>query len=354
MTDDAVGAIHRNDLHGWAAATLRRSEADPSSTTPDTLELAERALSTCRSIGERRAAEHRLVAGVLTGAGVAVDPPDPLVSPAQRIELTVPLSPDALDTAIEALAQIGYRRHHAWSPGAERSLRRTSHEIVVARSDDVTRTVRLRWRQPQRRTTVARAWAPTPADWAAVDTPAGAWWVYHGLRPARLVAERIGFASRDHADLEPFLVTPTSLIGPVLDVAEVGPDDCVLDLGCGDGRIVIAAAERFGCRGLGIEQDARRAADAAAAVEQRGLTGRVRIVEGDGLAADLSDVTAATLFLPTVVARRVLPSLLERLAPGARIVLHEQSPLHGVTEPDRSTAIVTDDAVTVAHRWDRR
>lgn len=351
MPDGPIAAIHRNDLHGWAVRTLERAATDPAPPSSADVELAGRARAACASIGERRLSEHRRVADLLTAAGVDVEPPPSSARPAQRIEMTVEIGLDDLETAIDTLAREGYRRHQTWGAGAERSLRRVSHEIAVARSDDVTHTVRLRWRAPRRSRAVARMLTPTPADWATVDLPSWAWWGYRAVRPVRLVAERLGLASRDHADLEPFLVTPTTLVPAVLDAAGVGPDDRVLDLGCGDGRILIVAAQRFGCRALGIEQSPERAAEAVAAVEHHGLGDLVEVVEGDGLDADLAGVTVAMLFLPTVVVRRVLPALLSRLDPGARVVLHEQSPLHGVPEPDRSVPIVTDDAVTVAHRW---
>lgn len=193
---------------------------------------------------------------------------------------------------------------------------------------------------------------PTPADWAAVDLPSWAWRGYSIVRPVRLLGERIR-ATPDHAALEPFLATPSSLIDPLLDLAEVTAADTLVDIGCGDGRIVVGAAERHGCRAVGYEYDESLVTAARARVADARLGHLVEIVRGDGLSADLGGVTVAMLFVPMGVARRIVPALLDRLPSGARIVLHEQTPLPaGMPSPDRSSAIVTADAVTVGRRWD--
>ena len=88
--------------------------------------------------------------------------------------------------------------------------------------------------------------ARTPADWDAVELPTRMWWAYSVVRPIRFVAERLGLRSSDHSALEPFLVTPRSLIAPLLDVASVGADDVVFDFGSGDGRFVVHCSDRTG------------------------------------------------------------------------------------------------------------
>ena len=187
-----------------------------------------------------------------------------------------------------------------------------------------------------------------------VDLPDRLWWAYGVVRPIRLVAERIGVASNEHGHLEPFLVTPRTLLEPLFDVAALSEDDVFADIGCGDGRIVVAAARRHGCRAVGVEQSAASVAAARDRAAEAGVSDRVTIVHSDAQDADLSTVTVAMLFVPMVVARRLIPSLSDRFAPGARIVLHEQSRLPPtLPRPSQSTAIIAPEAITVAHRWQR-
>ena len=85
-------------------------------------------------------------------------------------------------------------------------------------------------------------------DWTMVSLPTPLWPAYSFVRPARLVLERIGRRDAHAAGLGPFLSTPHSLIPPLFELVGLGPDDTLLDIGCGDGRIAIAAAQSVGCR----------------------------------------------------------------------------------------------------------
>jgi hypothetical protein len=114
----------------------------------------------------------------------------------------------------------------------------------------------------------------------------------------------------------------------------VGPGDRLIDLGAGDGRIVITAAQRFGTRGTGIEIDpalVRLAGERAAAA---GVADRARFVVQDLFETDLSGATVVTLYLLPDVNLALRPRLLETLAPGTRIVSHDWD--MGDWEPDRS------------------
>ena len=125
---------------------------------------------------------------------------------------------------------------------------------------------------------------------------------------------------------EPFsfyFPTPQATVQRMLELARVTADDFVIDLGSGDGRIVIAAAKQYGARGLGIDIDAALVEKSIAEAKRQKLTDRVRFEVGDVVAADLTRASVVTLFLlPTLIAR-VQPKLLSELKPGARIVTHE-------------------------------
>jgi SAM-dependent methyltransferase len=118
----------------------------------------------------------------------------------------------------------------------------------------------------------------------------------------------------------PYVATPEGVVAEMLELARVGPGDVVYDLGSGDGRIVIAAARRYGARGVGIEIDPERVREAAENAEQAGVAPRVRFVEGDLFAAEIGEATVVTLYLLPEVNRRLLPRLLAELRPGTRIV----------------------------------
>jgi SAM-dependent methyltransferase len=341
-----IAAIHAGALPAYARRTLDDPDADA-----EHRQRAALALASCERIGAQIDAERERVAALLAAAGTPVGAPGP-GGPAQRHEITLEVAPEQVDRAIAVLESDAYRRRHRWSDGAERSLRRTSHEVVLTTSNEVTTVIRLRWRAPHVRGRLARAFSPTPADWDLVDLPTWSWWAYSAVRPVRLVLERAGLRDRDHAALEPFLVTPRSLVGPLLDAAQVGPTDVLLDFGCGDGRLVVEAVRQRGCRAIGVEQSERLAALAVERSEASGLGDRVNIIHGDGLGERLDGVTIVMTFLPMTIARRVVPELIERLPADARLVLHEQGRLAaGLPDPDRSTAVIGVDALTVAHCW---
>jgi len=119
----------------------------------------------------------------------------------------------------------------------------------------------------------------------------------------------------------PFVVTPMEVVSRMLQLAEVGPGDTVIDLGSGDGRIVIEAAKR-GARGVGIELDKSLVAAATQNARAAGVADRARFEARDLFAADISAATVVTIYLLPELNARLLPKLLA-LAPGTRIVSHD-------------------------------
>lgn len=106
----------------------------------------------------------------------------------------------------------------------------------------------------------------------------------------------------------------------MLQLAQVTNDDVVYDLGSGDGRIVILAAQKYGARGVGIEIDPTLVATASQVAEEGGVASRVRFIEGDLFTADISEATVVTLYLSTSVNARLEPKLRSELRSGARVV----------------------------------
>ena len=123
-------------------------------------------------------------------------------------------------------------------------------------------------------------------------------------------------------DLEvPYVPTPRPVVAAMLDMAAVGPDDYLIDLGSGDGRIPIMAAQR-GARALGVEIDPNRIADATNSAAVAQVQDRARFRRQDLFATPLREADVVTLYLLPDVNLRLRPRLLTELRPGARVVSH--------------------------------
>lgn len=120
----------------------------------------------------------------------------------------------------------------------------------------------------------------------------------------------------------PFVPTPQVVVDEMLRVAKVGPNDFVMDLGSGDGRIPITAAKKFGARAVGVELDDHLIFQSEESARQAAVEDRVKFLQQDLFKADLSQATVITMYLLPSVNRRLRPRLLE-LKPGTRIVAHD-------------------------------
>ena len=135
----------------------------------------------------------------------------------------------------------------------------------------------------------------------------------------------------------PFITTPPEVVERMLQLAGTRADDMVIDLGSGDGRIVIAAAQKFGARGLGIELDAALVEKSREHATRLKLQDRVRFVEGDVLRADLSGASVVTVYLLPALMVQLQARFVDQLAPGTRIVSHSFT-MAG-WPPDRSETV---------------
>jgi SAM-dependent methyltransferase len=136
----------------------------------------------------------------------------------------------------------------------------------------------------------------------------------------------------------PYVPTPPEVVTKMLEMGSVGSADLVYDLGCGDGRIVIAAAKDRGARGVGIDIDPERIDEARANARAAGVTDRVQFLVGDLFKSDFSPATVVTLYLLPVINQQLRPQLWRQLAVGTRVVSHEFD--MGVTWPPERTVMV--------------
>ena len=119
-----------------------------------------------------------------------------------------------------------------------------------------------------------------------------------------------------------FVATDLMIVNAMLTLADVTGDDVVYDLGCGDGRIVIAAAKEFGARGVGVDLDPQRIREAQANAVRAGVADRVTFRVQDIFDTDIQPATVVTLSLSPELNARLRPKLTSQLKPGARIVSH--------------------------------
>lgn len=131
----------------------------------------------------------------------------------------------------------------------------------------------------------------------------------------------------------PFVATPPDVVDRMLALAGVTSNDVVYDLGCGDGRIVIAAALKFGARGVGVDIDPELVARAQAEARAAGVADRATFAVQDAMTVDVTPATVVTLYLLAASNVKLRPMLTKQLRPGARIVSHNY-PI-GDWEPER-------------------
>jgi cyclopropane fatty-acyl-phospholipid synthase-like methyltransferase len=119
-----------------------------------------------------------------------------------------------------------------------------------------------------------------------------------------------------------FVPTPPEVVAAMLKVAKVGKGDVAYDLGSGDGRIPIAAAKEHGARGVGIDIDPKRIQEANQNAKDAGVADRVRFLNQDLFATNLSEATVVTMYLLPSLNLKLLPKLKAELKPGTRVVSH--------------------------------
>ena len=336
-------AIPRQELGQIAQAMLDGQHGAPEQAA---LQLAEQARDACRRIaGEMHTAIGSLETALAhkgVAAHLAVEREfRPFHSATSNIART------DFSAAAEVLASLGYSTAIAITPARAHVLARSARQVQFIRFDDVTTRIILRL-DPPPRSILPRALRPGLVDLALVDLPRWAAPAYWLAKPVRVAAERIFGRRRPHYEID-FLGTPASLIAPILRALDAGPEDVLLDVGCGDGRVLRVAAEQFGCRAIGIEHNADLAERARQFASASTAADRIEIREGDASSADLQDATIVFMFLPLRVLKDIMPGIHGRLQAGARVVMHEQSRPPAEFPVARSIPVFSQNGVTVVH-----
>ena len=150
--------------------------------------------------------------------------------------------------------------------------------------------------------------------------------------------------------LAPYVPTPQDVVDRMLSLANVTASDVVYDLGCGDGRIVVTAAKKFGAKGVGVDFDPDRIKESQANAKAAGVEHLVTFKLQDAMTVDVSPATVVTLYLLSSSNAKLRPLLTRQLKPGARIVSHAFS--MGDWTPEK-TDLFTDSGGTprTLYRW---
>lgn len=137
-----------------------------------------------------------------------------------------------------------------------------------------------------------------------------------------VIASTSVYAQQPNLDV-PYVPTKQEVVEEMLRVAGVKAGDVVYDLGCGDGRIVITAAQKFGATGVGVDLNPQRIKEANENAKAAGVTDKVKFVEGDLFDFDFSEANVVTMYLLPSVNLKLRPKLQSELKPGSRIVSHD-------------------------------
>jgi len=160
--------------------------------------------------------------------------------------------------------------------------------------------------------------------------------VAHANDPSRILVAQAIPAQRRSPDVI-FVPTPNEVVQKMLELAKVTPNDVVYDLGCGDGRIVITAAQKYGARAVGVDIDPQRISEATANAKAARVTDKVKFIEGDLFETDISEASVVTLYLLTRLNEKLKPKLLKELRPGTRVVSHAFD--MGDWKPDETASV---------------
>lgn len=313
---------------------------------------AREAIRTCQSISDFSRKESLRLQNVFQERGI---PSYPILDSIElgtlqhhSIFIEVPYT--QIDTAISAAKLQGYAMVKNWVPAAWASYKHFRQAAELIRADDTTTRLVLSWKSPIPSTGILQRLKPTDFDYRSIKLPPRTWRLYPIVRIYNGLKSKLGRTIVQRHDW-PFLGTPRSLVKPLLGLAEVKKDDCVIDIGCGDARILVEATKRYGCSSIGIESDDRLVAIARDNIEKESLSEKIEVHSRSAKESDFAAAKVIFLFLPVNSIEGLLNSIQRHATKGTRLIVHEHEKLNTSLPPTQSTLILGECALTVAHLW---
>lgn len=313
---------------------------------------AREAVSTCQSISDFSKQECYKLQNAFLKNGIDSSPLlDSIASGTlQHHSAFIRIHPSQIDPAISVAKQEGYSLVNHWNRAAWASYKACRRSTELIKQDDTTTRLVLSWDEPSQRGGVLNRLNPTDSDYRSIKLPLTLWRLYPLVRIYQALKSKLG-AQVSPRNNWPFLGTPRSLMKPLLSIAEVEKEDCVIDIGCGDGRILIEATKQYGCRAEGIESDEGLVAIARSHIDKASLSEKIEVHPRRAEESDFATANVIFLFLPVNSIEGLLQAIQRRAANGTRVIVHEQEKLNTSLPPTQSTLVLSECALTVAHLW---
>ena len=335
-----VSAIARQSLGETARELL------PTASPEEEVEI-KAALRACQAISDEMRAVQDAALSQLAEANVQANP---LKGALEKGDLqfhgtNIEIDRSDLQAALEALKNIGFSTPIPMTPARIRAFSSQGKHLQLIRFDAQTTRIILHFSTPPR-TKIPSKFRPGIPDLATLKLPEPLWPLYFLTKPIRILHEKITRKRSPHHEID-FLGTPNGLITPILDCLNLTPENVLLDLGCGDGRICITASENYGCRSIGIEHNEELVSEANRKRKSSSAADLIEIRQTSAAHADLSEASHIFMFLPRAVSASLMPSVETRTSKGAQLILHEQSDPKSQFAYDHSIPIYRPEGITV-------
>lgn len=328
-------------------AEVAREALEGGALDPEAEVMARSALGACLAISTAMAEVQSEVIQALGDSGVKAQAVEDLLDEAalQFHSAAIWVSREDLGACLDEMAKLGFLPSIEMTAARVACLSRSAEQLQLVRFDAATTRIIVQF-ESKPPSVLPRMLRPGLADLGELSLPRPLAVFYGLVRPWRLLKERLTGVRSPHHEID-FLGTPSGLIAPILASLELGEDDVLLDLGCGDGRILTVATEQFCCRAIGVEHNAELAARAREMAAKSPASARIEIRHEGADTADLSEASVVFMFLPLGLLPDLVPSVKERMNGAARLVMHEQSRPGDRFFEDSAIPVFSPDGITV-------
>lgn len=360
--DQLMDAINSGNLYDFCASAMHEADSQCAGLSDDDRALVQVAMDTCQQISLETQKFQSDLLQKLEKQGVKVSPKPSIHegSGLQYHACEIYMEGNHLKRVLQILQQEGFFVDDSLLKNA-RIVQRCTRQLHFMKWDQVSLRLTLSWGQDDQR--FLRTLLPNPKDLAFVALPQSLWPLYLCVKPIRAISEKVlhklapnRFSSGAHTKTASVnLGTPHILLPPMFELIGLNKDDTLIDLGCGDGRVMIAAAQQYRCKTVGVELNVLLAREAQYNVTNAGLSDHVTIHQGSihDMVADraLNDVSVVFLFLPHRILSKTIEEIRAIVPPKTRILAHEQVFLPTDWLPTQRVPIITRNAITIASVW---